>query len=54
LTRFLASLLIGVEPFDPTTIALVAVVLTRAGILGCGIPALRATNVDPIVVLRNE
>jgi putative ABC transport system permease protein len=53
-TQVLGSLLIGVKPADPVTLVAVAIVLSAAGVLGCGIPARRATKVDPIVALRYE
>jgi ABC-type antimicrobial peptide transport system permease subunit len=54
LTRLVASLLFGVQPTDPATIAVVvgtiAIVAAGASLL----PAWRASRVDPIVVLRDE
>jgi len=54
LTRVLAGMLINVSPRDPATFAIVALVLAVAAVLGCLIPAQRATRVDPVVALRNE
>jgi predicted lysophospholipase L1 biosynthesis ABC-type transport system permease subunit len=48
------GLLFGVEPADPLTIAVVAVVLGTAGIAAAWLPAARASAVDPVTVLRNE
>lgn len=52
--RFVAELLFRVSPGDPVT--LVAVVATMIGVtlLACLVPALRATRIDPVEVLRAE
>ena len=53
-TRWLASLLFGVEPSDPATFAAVAVTLGAIGILACVGPARRATRLDPLTVLKTD
>jgi predicted permease len=52
LNRLLASLLFGVEPTDPGTLAAVTSTIAIVAALACGIPAWRASRVDPNVVLR--
>jgi predicted permease len=46
--------LLDVRPFDPLVFGSVLVVLLVAGWLGCVMPALRATRVDPQVALAAE
>jgi putative ABC transport system permease protein len=53
-TRYLEALLFGVVPLDPTTFAVVAVVLAGVTTTAALIPALRATRIDPLVALRSE
>jgi len=52
--RLLRSILVDVSPGDPVTFAGVILVLTSAGILGCLVPARRASRVDPLNALRHE
>jgi putative ABC transport system permease protein len=52
--RALTTLLFGVKPTDLPTFLSVAALLAVLGMVACAVPALRATRVDPLVVLRNE
>ena len=52
--RALSSLLYGIEPTDPATLASVAALLGGIAIVACYIPARRATRVDPVSSLRAE
>jgi putative ABC transport system permease protein len=51
-SRYVATLLYGLEPRDPTTFIAAAVVLAGVGLLAGGLPAWRATRIDPTTVLR--
>jgi predicted permease len=51
-TRYIQTLLFGVDPIDAATFAAVSVVLTAAAALACFMPARRAMRVDPGVALR--
>jgi putative ABC transport system permease protein len=54
LTRFMATLLFGVEPTDSVTFLVVPAVFFVIAMVAALIPALRATRVDPLIVLRYE
>jgi putative ABC transport system permease protein len=54
ITRSLSGLLFGVRPADPLSYVAVSAVLLSVGLLASYLPARRATNVDPLVALRNE
>ena len=53
-TRVLRSLLFGVTPTDPATLAGVTLVLIALCALAAYAPARKATKVDPVEVLRRE
>jgi len=54
LTRLLRSMLYGVSPMDPLTLAAGALLISLIALLACYVPALRAAKVDPMVALRCE
>jgi predicted permease len=54
LTRLMESLLFGVQPSDPLTLATVIAAIGVIATIACVVPAHRATRVDPVVVLRDE
>jgi putative ABC transport system permease protein len=54
LTEGLESLLFGVRPADPVTLAGGAVLLAAVALVASAVPAYRAARVDPIAVLREE
>ena len=54
LTRFIKTMLFGVEPTDPLTFTGVVVLLGTIALLACWVPARRASQVDPVVTLRAD
>jgi ABC-type antimicrobial peptide transport system permease subunit len=53
-TRFLRSMLFSVTATDPVTFGSIALLLAAVALLACFIPARRATQVDPLVALRED
>jgi predicted permease len=54
LTRLLKSLLFNVSALDPIALGAACVLMMLIGILAAWIPARRATQVDPMTVLRDD
>ncbi len=54
LTGAMRTMLVGVEPTDPATFAAMAAGFLVIAIVACGLPAWRASRLDPMVALRDE
>jgi putative ABC transport system permease protein len=54
LTRFMASMLFGIEPVDPWTFGTVALILGAVALAASFVPARRAAGFDPAKALRYE
>jgi predicted permease len=52
--RALGSVLFGLKPYDPLTLAAAAALLAVVAVAASFLPARRATKVDPMVALRYE
>ncbi len=52
--RLVESLLFGVTPQDPLTLAAAAAALVAVAILACAVPAARAARVDPMIAIRGD
>ena len=53
-SKFVATLLYGLEPRDPVTLVGAAVVLVAVGATAAWLPAWRASRIDPAAALRSE
>jgi hypothetical protein len=53
-TRLMEAVLFGVDPVDPLTFALVAMVLVGVALASTYVPARKAATVDPMVALRTD
>jgi ABC-type antimicrobial peptide transport system permease subunit len=52
--RAASSMLFGLKPYDPATLAIAAALLALVALGASYVPARRATTVDPMVALRYE
>jgi putative ABC transport system permease protein len=50
--QYIQSVLYGVSPADLITFSSAVLLLSFAGLIACFLPALRATRINPIIVLR--
>jgi hypothetical protein len=53
-SRYVSSLLYGIEPNDPVSIAAAVAVLLISGLLAAFWPARRASRIDPMTAVRHE
>ena len=53
-SKFVESFLFGMKPNDPLALGLAVVILLLAALLAGGIPARRASQIDPMTALRHE
>jgi ABC-type antimicrobial peptide transport system permease subunit len=53
-SRFIGSFLFGMKPNDPLALGLAVMILLLAALLAGGIPARRASQIDPMTALRHE
>ncbi len=53
-SKFVGSFLFAMEPNDPRAVTMAVAILLMAAIVAGGVPARRASRVEPIVALRHE
>jgi putative ABC transport system permease protein len=53
-TRFMVTMLFGVEPTDAMTFGAITAILVAVALLACYLPGRRATKVEPTISLRYE
>jgi putative ABC transport system permease protein len=54
MTGAMQSMLIDVQPSDPATFVVMAIGFLLIAAVACGLPALRASRLDPMVALRDD
>ena len=54
LTRLVTSMLYGVDPMDPSTLAATALFMSGVALVACVLPAIRAARVNPQTALRAD
>ena len=53
-SRWAESMLFGLSPTDPATVAGSVILLTAAALVAAYLPARRASRIDPMTALRHE
>jgi macrolide transport system ATP-binding/permease protein len=53
-SKFVESLLFGIQPNDPLALALAVAILLIAALLASYAPARKASRIDPMIALRHE
>lgn len=54
LSKFMVSLLYGVNPLDPISFGMASIFLVGIALLAAFVPARRATRIDPMIALRHD
>jgi ABC-type antimicrobial peptide transport system permease subunit len=54
LCRLVKSMLYGIQPYDPATVAIGVLILLTVAMAASWIPAGRAAGLDPMEALRHE
>lgn len=54
MSRFLRGMLFGITPLDGPTYAAGAIIVVAIALSACGVPAYRASRLDPLEVLRSD
>jgi predicted permease len=54
LTRIMTSMLVGIQPTDPATYAVMSALFFLVTAMACWVPARRVGSIDPMVALREE
>ena len=52
--QLLATQLVEISPWDPIALIAAALLILVATLLGCFVPALQATRVDPLQAMRGD
>jgi ABC-type antimicrobial peptide transport system permease subunit len=53
-SKFVESLLFGLQPNDPTSLAMAVAILLSASLVAGYFPAWKASRIDPMIALRHE